>query len=312
MEVLTLYFYTEENDFFVDAESDNFEESFIIKGEKKSILEKFHSVYTIIEELKENKEVEFQNIIRELSKTLIQPIEKKVHESKKIRIIIDYELVRCAFDLLEAKGTPIYLQSEVSYMMDEGEVDDEPKLTLDSVLSISDITCDPDRACKVVADLFSEKEYYDLGQAKLKMIKEAEVDVLILSAHGENDNENSGEIDFNGESLTSDELENIDTTLVYFDSCQQGSNIDFIETFQEEGTTSYYLGPITSNDAGDSSTYTMQWFFEDLKKNGNPVRSLFQTKKKLFDLYKKKGLGNIKNINKSFVFRIYEFPEGED
>ncbi len=312
MDVLKIYFYTEESDFVVEAQAEDFEESFTLEGKKEDILEKFHSIFTIIEEVKESKDSELQKTVKELSKLLIQPIEEKVHESKKIRMMIDYELVRCAFDLLEAKGTPIYLRSEVSYMMDDGEVEDEPELELESILSISDVTADPDRACKDASEMFSENEYFDVKEAKISSVKEAEVDVLLISAHGDLDEKNSGEIDINGKALTSDELEEIDTTLVYFDSCQQGSNIDFIEAFHEEGTASYYMAPITSNDAGDSSTYTMKWFFEELKKTGNPVRSLFHTKKKLVELYKKKGLGNIKIINKSFIFRIYEFPSGEE
>lgn len=135
-------------------------------------------------------------------------------------------------------------------------------------------------------------------------------DLLLISGHGSLDGR-EGEIELDDESLTSEELSEISTTLTYFDSCQMGINWDFVDTFYEEGTTRYYLAPVISNDAGDSSTRTLQSFFEGIKEHGRPEKALFDTRKKLFEFYTTKGKKPVVVLNKSFPFRLYVFDNEE-
>jgi hypothetical protein len=107
-------------------------------------------------------------------------------------------------------------------------------------------------------------------------------------------------------------IEKIEAQIVYFDSCQQGSNMAFLKSFQDDSDVQFYLAPIISNDAGDSSTKTMVWFFKDLLHHGNPIQALFETRKYLFDFYTiQEGLTAIESFNKSFAFRLYEFVDNE-
>ena len=300
------------DDLNVSAESDeDFEKEFTVSGKKKDILSRFNSIYDIIENKKKDEYDSLKKDVKYLSGLFIEPIEDEVSDADKIRFIIDYKLAKCTFDLLEADGKPIWLNSEVSYMVGEGEPEKEPELELKTLFSISDVTADPERACKTASDMFDDAEYYDMPKSKVKMLEELEKDVILISAHGELEDDLSGEIGINDESITSDEMENVSAKLVYFDSCQQGVNTDFLEAFQEEETAQYYTSPITSNDAGDSSTKTMTWFFEDVLKNGNPVSAMANTRKKLYKFYTDKKLHELVVLNKAFIFRMYEFVSEE-
>ena len=87
----------------------------------------------------------------------------------------------------------------------------------------------------------------------------------------------------------------------------------FLQAFQDKSDVQFYLGPIISNDAGDSSTKTMIWFFTAVLEHGNPIKALFETRKRLFEFYAtKERLNIVKSLNKAFAFRIYEFVESED
>lgn len=302
---------THENDFIIEVESKGFEDEIVLENQKKDILSEFNTVYDILENKKDKLNV-LNTSIKKLSELILEPFAEVISKANKIRVITTYKLVRCAIDLLEIENIALFLRSEVSYMVEDGEAPEKPKLEVESILSICDQTADPENACKTVSDMLDESDYYDVNDASLDIVQEVDYDILLISAHGEIEDDNSGEIDINGESLTSDELEEIDVSLVYFDSCNQGINTDFLEVFEEEGTTSYYLAPIISNDAGDSSTKTMIWFFEDLIENKDPIHSLFKTRKKLYEYYSKARLNEIVKLNKSFPFRIYEFSQEED
>lgn len=210
--------------------------------------------------------------------------------------------------MLELDGQPLFLRVPVSYVLDDEVSVFRGPLQLVTGLVIADLSADPEEACKTVHGSLPRTEYLRVEQASNESVTEADaMDLLLISAHGSLEDDNSGEIDLNGDSLTSDELAEIETTLVYFDSCGMGSNWDFVETFYDEGSTRYYLAPITSNDAGDSSTHTMVRFFKGLQNRQMPEVSLFETRQHLFAHYTGKNLDPIVVLNKAFPFRLYVF-----
>ena len=147
------------------------------------------------------------------------------------------------------------------------------------------------------------------------MIKEAadQVDALIGSAQGELDDDNGGGVYLNDKLIGSQLIGKLEAWIVYFDACQQGANWDYLQAFQEESDIQFFLAPIISNDAGDSSTKTMIWFFAAVLEHGKPIRALFETRKRLFEFYTvKERLSLITSLNKAFAFRIYEFVDGEE
>lgn len=307
-ETLYLYYEPDGKDFYMYAEDNNTEREKTLPGKLKEVTTKFRVLYDLIENQTENKTEEARQIIKDLSAILLAPFSDMLDKAGQVRFIIDTDLVRCAFDLLEHKGKPLYLQYPVSYMVDDNDVEEVPRIKLNNALMVADLTSDPEQACREVSKLVPNSRYYEIGKASNAMIQKASYDLLLISAHGSIEDDTSGEMEINDEALTSDELENVEATLIYFDSCQQGANTDFIETFQEEGICDYYAAPLTSNEAGDSSTKTMVWFFTELLSSGDPAMSLFKTRQKLYEHYSKdKSIGLGELLYKAFVFRLYEF-----
>lgn len=312
MSTLRLEYWTEDNDFYIYAEADDFEKEITLADQAEEIISQFDMIYEILEEKKEGKEQKLRQSIETLSAQLITPFAKQIQKCSLVRFVVYEDLIRGAFDLLLYDNSPLFLQRQICYQIAEGEGDDEPQIELTSALLIADLTADPEEACRQVAELIPESEYARMEDADLDMIKEAadQVDVLVVSAHGEIDEENSGSVTLNDKEINPKLIGKLEQWIVYFDSCQQGANMDYLQAFQENSDVQFYLAPIISNDAGDSSTLTMLWFFTAVREHGNPMRALYETRKRLFEFYTAtRKLDLITSLNKAFAFRLYEFAE---
>lgn len=281
--------------------------SIVLTGKKAAVLKQFDSIYTIIEN-KNTKQVKQLNAaVAELSQLLVEPAAGLIQKTDTINFIIDKALVRCAFDLLEIKGKPLYLTHRITYSA-FGYRAKNPGLKVQSGYFVADASTDPEDGFKKASALFKGSLWESVENSSLGEIgREGNYNVLAISGHGGLDASNSGSIGINDEELDSDTMENIDVALAYLDSCQQGANWDFVETFHTEKNASFMLAPITSNDAGDSSTLTVVWFFENLKKSQDVADALFKTRTRLYSHYKKAGLDPVTIVNKAFCFRLYEF-----
>lgn len=314
MSTLWLEFWIEQNDFCAYAETDNEEKEIRLAGQSKTIVAQFNTIYAILEEKQTHKTHALDETIDALSALILPPFTPYLQQCSSVRFIVYADLIRCAFDLLRFEGQYLFLQRSVCYQVAEGYGEDEPVIELGNALLIADLTADPEEGCRQVAELIPEAEYAEVKDADLRMIKGAadEVDALIISAHGELDEENDGSVELNDESIDAGLIAKLEAWLVYFDACQQGANMTYLDTFQEESDTQFYLAPIISNDAGDSSTKTLLWFFTSLLEHLNPVRALFETRKKLFAFYDQtQNLNKVATLNKAFPFRLYEFVESE-
>ncbi len=315
MSTLWLEFWTEEDDFCIYAEADDYEKEITLTGQTKTIVTHFDTIYDILQELKTGKADELTASLHFLSERLLAPFTNQLQKCNHVRFIVYEDLIRCAFDLLLFEGRYLFLQRSVCYQVDEGYGDEEPQIELGSALLIADLTADPEEACRQVAKLIPEAEYAKMEDADFGMIKAAadEVDALVISAHGELEEGNYGALYLNEEELSAKLVGKLEAWVVYFDSCQQGVNMTYLDAFQEESDIQFYLAPIISNDAGDSSTKTMVWFFTDLRQHLNPVRALFATRKRLFEFYnQEQKLNIVTTLNKAFPFRLYEFVDGEE
>jgi hypothetical protein len=312
---LRLEFWTEQDDFCIYAEADNDEKELTLEGQAQEIVGYFTTIYTILEEKQVQKVKELEAAIRILSDRLITPFASQLQQSDLVRFIVYEDLIRCAFDLLLWEGTYLFLQQHICYQVEEGDSEDAPTIELGSALLIADLTADPEQACLSVSQLISDSEYAEMEAANLQMIRKAadQVDVLVVSAHGDLEADNSGTVYLNDESISTKLIGKLEAWLVYFDSCSQGSNTEYIQTFQDESDVQFYLAPIVSNDAGDSSTKTMLWFFTGLREHLEPIRALSETRQRLFQYYRQQEqLDLVTSLNKAFVFRLYEFVDGEE
>jgi len=315
MSTLLLEFWTEDNDFYIYAEADDYEKELTLEGQAEEIVSQFETIYNILEKKKENKVKDLQEAIQTLSELLITPFAEQLKKCNLVRFVVYEDLIRCTFDLLLYEDNYLFLQRNVCYQVAEGEGEDEPEIELGSALLIADLTADPEEACREVSKLIPESQYAEMKDANLRMIKESadQVDALIVSAHGDLDEDNCGGVSINDETISSKLIGKLEAWIVYFDSCQQGSNMEYLQAFQNESDVQFYLAPIISNDAGDSSTKTMIWFFTAVLEHGNSIKALFGTRKRLFEFYTmKEKLNLIESLNKAFAFRIYEFVDSED
>lgn len=313
MSTLLLEFWAEGKDFCIYAEAGDFEKELTLTGQAKTIVAHFDTVYDILEDKPEGKVKVLQETLETLSEILLPPFAKELGKCSSVRFVVYEDLIRCAFDLLLFEGNYLFLQKSVCYQVAEGEGEDAPKIPLGSALLIADLTADPEEACKAVSKLIPDSHYEKMEDASFQMIKEAasEVDALIVSAHG--DLEDGGGVYLNDEAISTKLIGKLEAWIVYFDSCQQGANMNYLQRFQDESDIQYFLGPIISNDAGDSSTKTLIWFFKAVLAHGNPIQALFETRKRLFDYYvNQEKLNRIVCLNKAFAFRIFEFVEEEE
>lgn len=314
MSTFWLEFWTEEDDFCIYAEADDYEKEITLTGQAQTIVAHFDTIYDILQELKTGKADDLTVSLHFLSERLLTPFASQLQKCSHVRFVVYEDLIRCAFDLLLFQGRYLFLQRSVCYQVDEGYGDEEPQIELGSALLIADLTADPEEACRQVARLIPDAEYAKMEDADFGMIKAAasEVDAVVISAHGELEEGNYGALYLNEEELSAKLVGKLEAWVVYFDSCQQGVNMAYLDAFQEESDIQFYLAPIISNDAGDSSTKTMVWFFTDLRQHLNPVCALFATRQRLFEFYdQEQKLNLVTTLNKAFPFRLYEFVESE-
>ncbi len=314
MSALFLEYWCEGPDLLIYAQIDNYEKEITLKGQAKAIMASFKTIYDLLEEKPTDKADELQARLQTLSTQLLAPFAQQIQQCSLVRFIVYDDLIRAALDLLLHDGDYLFLQKPVCYQIDEGAGEDEARLTLESALLIADLTADPEEACKAVAELIPDARYVEAKAASVRMIEQAadQVDVLVVSAHGEIDKHNRGTFyltdNDDDDGISPRVIGQIEAWITYFDSCQQGANLAFLQAFQEQSDAQFYLAPLVSNDAGDSSTKTMTWFFTAVLRHGNPIRALFETRKRLFEFYHSQAkLNRVTTLNKAFVFRIFEF-----
>lgn len=314
MSTLLLELWTEANDFYLYMEREEEEKEWVFKGQAEEIITYLDTIYDILEE-KADEEAQLQEAIQALSQLLITPLTADLQQCSLVRLLVYEDLNYGAFDLLHWAGKPLFLQRPVCYQVAEGYGEDSPKIECETALLIADLTADPEEGCLGVSQLISQAQYAEMPQADLGMIEKAagEIDLLVISAHGEVDDDSYGEMTLNEETIAPELLAQLEAWLVYFDSCQQGINLGYLEAFQEESDVQFYLAPIISNDAGDSSTKTLLWFFTALLEHKNPIQALFTTRQRLFDYYlKQEKLDLVTTLNKAFPFRLYEFVDNNE
>ncbi len=306
--LLTFQFLINGNDINIEASNDNGEtKSVILKESKSRLINDFDEVYWIIDNLKKSKRKKLDFKIDSLSRILIKPFEPLLSKCDRIQFVIDPELAKCTFDLLEYNEVPLFLQFEIVYCLEKTNFG-KTILDINNGLIISDSTADPENGCGSAHKLFPETKYFRIENASDELIaKQKDIDVILISAHGEVDDGFKGGIYITEIQLDADVFLTANPKLLYIDACQQGINLSYVNALKENGRTRFYIAPIISNDAGDSSTKTIQWFFTKLKSSKDPIAALSFARKKLYSYYSyNTSYNKIIVLNKSFPFRVYQ------
>ena len=287
----------------------NNEKSTTIYSERIITKIRFSKLYNIIDEIEYSKLNLYLKTVDTLSKQLVKPFSAELDKCQSIIIEIDSSLLNFGIEFLNFRTETIAIYRPLVFKInDKGEVDGMDTLSLTRGCIIRDPTSDPENACRNIYRSYPTSEFKSAYKIYEKdLILKDNIDFILISAHGDADS-----LTFKG-GVALNKIENMNPyflkvnnpKVVYIDGCQQGINWTYIEALSETKEINFYLGPIVSNDSGESSTKTINWFFSYLSKTHNPVVSLWETRKKLYSHYTKK-IKAMDVINKSFIFRIYK------
>lgn len=269
----------------------------------QAIIVNFESLYNKIEKRNRFKKEEYRSQVEVLSKQFIKPFEQEIEAASEIQIILDTNLLKLPVEYLELKGSPISVQKIITFKLDhKKQAAIELNLTTGTI--VADKSCDPQFACRAAHNYFPEAAYYSSKEINAQDLKEEQQDLLLISAHGFSDGKTQGVLGWNHNRLSVQKIKKINPKICYFDSCQQGVNFNYLKALYNNNTLNYYLGPIVSNDSGDSSTKNIASFFLYITNQKSPAQSLLETKQDLYKSYKKKR--RIVRESKSLCFRLYE------
>jgi len=301
--VLYLSLQSTGNQVSIRAELDEKNKSFTLAKGTGEIVSRLKTLFTHLDN-QDGAKTEITPVLKEFGALIFSPIADLVNSSTEIQFVIPGRFLTFPLDLLHYKGRPLFLQKPVTYSFEKigsGEFSLSPQRT---ALIISDKSTDPENGCQILKNMLPSSGYYDMEEmtlAKLSSIRAA--DILLISAHGWVQLANTDFMKMGEERLRPESLSHLSPSLVYFDSCNLGVSAQFIQSFRSRGTQ-FYVAPILSNEAGDSSTKTIAFFFERLKAGDTPSRALFYTRKKLYEVYGDKD-GFNKLLFRAYPFRVY-------
>jgi len=221
------------------------------------------------------KEIDF------LSIELLKPVKELVLNHETINVKITESSIKIPFEFLRINNKFLYRTKSIIYSYNKLQSEDFPKVDLNNGFIITDLTADPENACSSINKKYNNSYFNYIENINIDAIQKAEdFDFLLMSVHGIIDiNSCQGHIKINNEKLHPSTFSQKNLKLVYFDSCHLGKAKNFVDRFHSLDAQ-YYLGPIISNEAGNSSTKTILTFFNFLEDN-NPAVSLVKTKQAL-------------------------------
>ena len=287
----------------IRAELDQKNKSFTLAKGAEEIVSRLKMVYSHINEGEATK-ADINPVLEEFGALIFKPIADLVGSSTEVQFVIPGRFLTFPLDLLHFKGRPLFLQKPVTYSFDKIEPGHFPLSPQRTALIISDKSSDPENGCKVLKDILPSSDYYSIEEMNLTRLSTLDpADILLISAHGWVQFANTDSMGMGMERLLPEHLSHLSPKLVYLDSCQLGVSAQFVQSFRDRGIQ-FYVAPILSNEAGNSSTKTIAFFFERLKAGDTPSKALFYTRKKLYEFYGEKE-GFNKLIFRAFPFRVY-------
>lgn len=262
----------------------------------------FNYLYKRLEQRK--IDTDFIKIQQTLSETVITPLSELISKSDEIIFVITEDIINYPLDILLFENEFLFLKKPVSYSF---TYNNRPDLEINnntSGLIISNPTADPENACSIVKQLYPDSHYYIDKEFDALIFKKYEpIGFILISAHGIIYPDISDHILLNNNKIYSDSI-NIRHNFIYLDSCRLGISYNFIMNSKKLGAK-YYLAPIISNEAGNSSTKTIEYFFKNIRSGYSFSESLFLTRTKIYNDYiNKKPIEAV--LWYSFPFRLYQ------
>ena len=177
-------------------------------------------------------------------------------------------------------------------------------------LIVRDPETDPENGAGEAQRLFPASDLLHIEQADPRMFAHADYDFLLISAYGsvtpswgsapadEDDVIELGERDMEADALDGSRFK-----LVYLDSSQLGISESFIASARRNGVR-HFLAPLINNEAGNSSTLMIRYFFGGLSQGRSPMDALFQTRRGIHQEFQGKA-GRTERLYYAYPFRLY-------
>ncbi len=269
----------------------------------KTGTERFRRMYQILEHRLPDPDA-LQRINRELSHMLVSPIEGMIDRCSELVITLQGEILETPFDLLDYRGKPLFLQKPVSYRIGWTSRTPVVPSKWGSAFVVSDASADPQRGCQSIASMLHRVVYRDVHEVSAASLRrEPRSDIVLLSVHGVvGGKRNEDHLTLGGETVLPADFASLRPRLVYFDSCRLGVSRAFLSRFRVFGTR-YFIAPILSNEAGESSTHTMRLFFEQMRDGETPEAAMFFTRKNLWERYARDHV--VTRLWRASPFRVY-------
>lgn len=297
-----------ENNIKITGKIDNGQEKVIVT-DAAAAKKRFSILYSIIDEIEYPKLNVYLKTADTLSKELVMPFAKNIGQCSLIIIEIDSSLLRLPIEFLSFNNQSMALVRPLLFTINGFALKEgSDSIILHKGYIVRDPTSDPENACRTTLQKYPAsqlKSAYKITEKDL--VQKPGIDFILISAHGDADS-----LSLRG-GIALNKIENVapvffkenNPKITYLDGCQQGINWAYIGALAQTPEPNFYLGPVISNDSGESSTKTINWFFDYLKQVYDPCIALWKARIKLYNHYNKK-IRRMDVINKSFIFRIYK------
>ena len=249
---------------------------------------------------------ELAQTLGKLGEQILVPFALEIDRATVLNIEVPPDLVKFSIDALQLGGEPLYIRKPIVYTI--GHPAAKPALPLApsaTGILISDRTSDPERAVFRVREFFSRSVLVEADDVDgLKLQRHSPVDFVVISLHGRvGYNEADVMALPSKEELAPEFIGSLRPRLVYLDSCNLGLSLRYLRALQIAGVR-YVLAPILSNEAGNSSTRTIEAFFRELALGNDPIAALHSAKRQLYTHYRSDDPRAL--LWRAFPFRIYQ------
>jgi hypothetical protein len=249
---------------------------------------------------------ELAQTLSQLGEQILVPFAEEIDRATVLNIEIPPDLVKFSIDALPLGGEPLYIRKPLVYTL--GHPAAKPALALApsaTGILISDRTSDPERAVFRVREFFSRSVPVEADDVDgIKLQRHSPVDFAVISLHGRiGYNEADVMVLPSKAELSPELIGSLRPRLVYLDSCNLGLSLRYLKALQIAGVR-YVLAPILSNEAGNSSTRTIEAFFRELSLGKDPIAALHSAKRQLYAHYNSEDPRAV--LWRAFPFRIYQ------
>lgn len=277
-----------------------------------AIAKEFLKVYEALDG-NQGLDARFDARLELLSVELLGPLRPALREAACVVFEINPRFLHFALDLLPVDGEPLFLAKPTAFALSRPSstaIEDPVVGGPLRGLIVRDPETDPEDGAGEAQRLFPASDLLHIEQADPRMFAHADYDFLLISAYGsvtpswgsapadEDDVIELGERDMEADALDGSRFK-----LVYLDSSQLGISESFIASARRNGVR-HFLAPLINNEADNSSTLMIRYFFGGLSQGRSPMDALFQARRRIHQEFLGRA-GRTERLYFAYPFRLY-------